>query len=114
MLSSPVFFRIETDLCFLFRYFKRKQFGAIPGVPIGTWFETRALCSQAAIHAYVHLFSPLPHILPASYPDDRGTNRPWVAGIHGDPDEGAYSIALSGGYADDVDLGEAFTYTGLY
>ncbi|KAF8316781.1 hypothetical protein DL93DRAFT_2056158, partial [Clavulina sp. PMI_390] len=66
----------------------RKTFGAIPGVKVGTWFETRALCSQAAIHA------------------------PWVAGIYGDPQKGAYSIALSGGYADDVDLGEAFTYTG--
>ncbi|CAG8847467.1 3245_t:CDS:2, partial [Racocetra persica] len=26
--------------------------------------------------------------------------------------EGATSIALSGGYEDDVDWGEAFTYTG--
>lgn len=39
--------------------------------------------------------------------------RPWVAGIHGDGEEGAFSIALSGGYPDDIDLGEAFTYTGL-
>ena len=37
--------------------------------------------------------------------------RPTVAGIHGGP-EGAYSIALSGGYEDDIDLGECFTYTG--
>jgi hypothetical protein len=34
--------------------------------------------------------------------------RPWVAGISGGPD-GCYSVALSGGYEDDVDLGE-----GLY
>ena len=40
--------------------------------------------------------------------------RPWVAGIQGDPESGAFSIALSGGYSDDVDLGEAFTYTGLF
>ena len=33
---------------------------------------------------------------------------PWVAGISGGPD-GCYSVALSGGYEDDVDLGE-----GLY
>jgi hypothetical protein len=26
--------------------------------------------------------------------------------------EGAYSISLSGGYEDDIDLGECFTYTG--
>lgn len=29
---------------------------------------------------------------------------PYVAGIFGHRDTGAYSIALSGGYADDVDL----------
>ncbi|KAI0094919.1 hypothetical protein BDY19DRAFT_982245 [Irpex rosettiformis] len=37
--------------------------------------------------------------------------RPWVAGISGGPD-GCYSVALSGGYEDDVDLGDGFTYTG--
>ncbi|WAR11774.1 UHRF1-like protein, partial [Mya arenaria] len=37
--------------------------------------------------------------------------KPTVAGIHGGPD-GAYSIALSGGYDDNIDLGECFTYTG--
>ena len=37
--------------------------------------------------------------------------RPTVAGIHGG-DEGCYSIALSGGYEDDLDYGECFTYTG--
>lgn len=37
--------------------------------------------------------------------------RPPVAGIHGG-EEGAYSIALSGGYEDDIDLGDCFTYTG--
>ena len=31
-------------------------------------------------------------------------DRPWVAGIAPGP-QGAYSIALSGGYDDDVDLG---------
>ena len=35
-----------------------------------------------------------------------------MAGISGNPIEGAWSIALSGGYPDDVDLGVAFTYTG--
>ncbi|EIW69937.1 hypothetical protein TREMEDRAFT_30208 [Tremella mesenterica DSM 1558] len=37
---------------------------------------------------------------------------PTVAGISGNATVGAYSVALSGGYPDDVDLGEAFTYTG--
>ncbi|KAI0031753.1 PUA-like domain-containing protein [Vararia minispora EC-137] len=64
-----------------------KVFGAIPGVKVGDWWETREECSTAAIHA------------------------PWVAGISGSKD-GAYSIALSGGYEDDVDLGDAFTFTG--
>jgi E3 ubiquitin-protein ligase UHRF1 len=31
--------------------------------------------------------------------------RPWVGGISGSKAGGAYSIALSGGYDDDVDLG---------
>ena len=34
-----------------------------------------------------------------------------MAGIHGGL-EGAFSLALSGGYEDDVDLGDCFTYTG--
>ena len=38
--------------------------------------------------------------------------RPTVAGIHGNTETGAYSIALSGGYEDNIDLGECFTYTG--
>ncbi|KAI0757013.1 hypothetical protein C8Q80DRAFT_1215776 [Daedaleopsis nitida] len=64
-----------------------KTYGAIPGIPVGSWWETRAACSQDAVHA------------------------PWVAGISSGP-EGAYSVALSGGYEDDVDLGDAFTFTG--
>ncbi|KAJ3475177.1 hypothetical protein NLI96_g12010 [Meripilus lineatus] len=64
-----------------------KRYGAIPGVPVGTWWETRQACSLDAIHA------------------------PWVGGIAVGP-RGAYSVALSGGYEDDVDLGEGFTFTG--
>ncbi|EJD47650.1 hypothetical protein AURDEDRAFT_183834 [Auricularia subglabra TFB-10046 SS5] len=64
-----------------------KTYGSIPGVEIGSWWESRAQCSTDAIHA------------------------PFVAGICAGP-QGAYSIALSGGYEDDVDLGYAFTYTG--
>ncbi|KAJ6604685.1 PUA-like domain-containing protein [Mycena vulgaris] len=64
-----------------------KVFGSIPGVEVGTWWESREGCSADAIHA------------------------PWVAGISGGS-KGAYSVALSGGYPDDVDWGYAFTYTG--
>lgn len=39
-------------------------------------------------------------------------HRPHVAGIHGRENEGAYSIVLSGGYEDDEDEGEEFTYSG--
>ncbi|EKD05383.1 hypothetical protein A1Q2_00342 [Trichosporon asahii var. asahii CBS 8904] len=65
-----------------------KTFGPIPGVEVGTWWPSRMECSTASIHA------------------------PTVAGISGNATEGAWSVALSGGYPDDVDLGEAFTYTG--
>ncbi|THV04919.1 hypothetical protein K435DRAFT_961639 [Dendrothele bispora CBS 962.96] len=64
-----------------------KVFGSIPGIDVGAWWETREACSNDAIHA------------------------PWVGGISGGKG-GAYSVALSGGYEDDVDLGYAFTYTG--
>jgi len=43
---------------------------------------------------------------------ESGVHRPHVAGIHGRESEGAYSIVLSGGYEDDVDNGEEFTYSG--
>ncbi|KAH8828058.1 PUA-like domain-containing protein [Flagelloscypha sp. PMI_526] len=64
-----------------------KTYGSIPDVEVGTWWQGRPACSADAIHA------------------------PWVAGIAPGP-EGAYSVAMSGGYDDDVDLGYAFTYTG--
>ncbi|CAG8510953.1 8966_t:CDS:2 [Funneliformis mosseae] len=65
-----------------------KQFGEITGVQVGAWWPTRMECSHHGVHA------------------------PTVAGIAFVEDEGAYSVALSGGYEDDVDWGEAFTYTG--
>ena len=43
---------------------------------------------------------------------ESGVHRPHVAGIHGRESEGAYSIVLSGGYEDDKDEGEEFTYSG--
>lgn len=55
----------------------RKQFGHIPGVEVGTWWASRMDCSTAAVHA------------------------PTVAGISGNAELGAWSVALSGGYPDE-------------
>ncbi|SPO29313.1 uncharacterized protein UTRI_06262 [Ustilago trichophora] len=70
------------------RVYDPKRFGSIPGIPIGTWWEKRIHCSTDSIHA------------------------PTVAGISGDASLGCWSICLSGGYEDDIDSGEFFTYTG--
>uniref|UniRef100_A0A8C1LIV8 E3 ubiquitin-protein ligase UHRF n=1 Tax=Cyprinus carpio TaxID=7962 RepID=A0A8C1LIV8_CYPCA len=43
---------------------------------------------------------------------ESGVHRPHVAGIHGRSNDGAYSLVLAGGYEDDVDDGNEFTYTG--
>ncbi|XP_046383253.1 uncharacterized protein LOC124153898 [Ischnura elegans] len=66
---------------------KPNQYGAIEGVVIGQWWKTRMECSYSGAH------------------------RPTVAGIHPGP-EGAYSVALSGGYEGDWDSGNEFTFTG--
>ena len=63
-------------------------FGEISGFPCGSEFYFRV----DACHALVH--------------------RATVAGIVGNPKDGCYSIVLNGGYPDDVDLGDALTYTG--
>ena len=65
-----------------------KSFGEIPGVENGKWWATRMEASRDGCHA------------------------PTVAGISGNEKEGCWSIALSGGYEDDVDEGYCFTYTG--
>ncbi|CBQ70062.1 conserved hypothetical protein [Sporisorium reilianum SRZ2] len=65
-----------------------KTFGHIPNIRIGTLWEKRIDCSTDAVHA------------------------PTVAGISGNDTDGCWSICLSGGYEDDVDLGDTFTYTG--
>ena len=43
---------------------------------------------------------------------EAGGHRPPVAGIAGTGDLDCQSLALSGGYEDDVDDGDEFTYTG--
>lgn len=67
---------------------RENTFGHISGIPVGTTWATRLECSRDGIH------------------------RPTVAGIHGSETDGCYSLALSGGYEDDIDLGDSFTYTG--
>ncbi|KAH8094514.1 PUA-like domain-containing protein [Cristinia sonorae] len=65
-----------------------RVWGHIPGVPVGTTWASRQECSDSAVHPGI------------------------ISGIYGPSAHGAYSIVLSGGYEDDVDLGETFTYTG--
>lgn len=60
------------------------------GVLVGETWEDRMDCRQWGAH--------LPH----------------VAGIAGQSDYGAQSVALSGGYEDDEDHGEWFLYTGRF
>ncbi|XP_057696467.1 E3 ubiquitin-protein ligase UHRF1 [Corythoichthys intestinalis] len=64
------------------------HYGPIPGVPVGSLWKFRVQVSESGVH------------------------RPQVAGIHGRSNEGAFSLVLAGGYEDDVDDGNEFTYTG--
>ncbi|XP_023418295.1 E3 ubiquitin-protein ligase UHRF1 isoform X2 [Cavia porcellus] len=64
------------------------HYGPIPGIPVGTMWRFRVQVSESGVH------------------------RPHVAGIHGRSNDGAYSLVLSGGYEDDEDNGNSFTYTG--
>ncbi|MDQ3406206.1 MAG: HNH endonuclease [Actinomycetota bacterium] len=63
-------------------------FGAVPGQPPGTTYESRKAASDARVH------------------------RPVQAGICGTLLHGAESIVVSGGYEDDEDLGDLIVYTG--
>lgn len=65
-----------------------RVFGSISGVEPGRLFASRSALAGAGVH------------------------RPLQAGICGGRRDGAESIVLSGGYADDVDLGEVIFYTG--
>ncbi|CAG8451315.1 6703_t:CDS:2 [Ambispora leptoticha] len=62
--------------------------GKIPGVPVGSSWLYRIHCAETGVH------------------------RPHVAGIAGTSQTGAVSIVLGGGYPEDEDNGEEFTYTG--
>lgn len=65
-----------------------RLFGDVPGVDPGTVFPTRKAVSEAGLHG------------------------PWQSGIHGNREEGASSIVVSGGYVDDEDYGQEIIYTG--
>uniref|UniRef100_A0A6Q2YRB5 E3 ubiquitin-protein ligase UHRF n=1 Tax=Esox lucius TaxID=8010 RepID=A0A6Q2YRB5_ESOLU len=64
------------------------HYGPVPGVPVGSIWKFRVQVSESGCH------------------------RPHVAGIHGRSNDGAYSLVLAGGYEDDQDDGNEFTYTG--
>ncbi|XP_025743628.1 E3 ubiquitin-protein ligase UHRF2 isoform X3 [Callorhinus ursinus] len=64
------------------------HYGPIPGIPVGSTWRFRVQVSEAGVH------------------------RPHVGGIHGRSNDGAYSLVLAGGFADEVDRGDEFTYTG--
>lgn len=65
-----------------------QHFGGIPGVPVGAKWENRRDCSGAGVH------------------------RPFMAGIYGTKETGAFSIVVSCHYKDDQDLGDTIYYTG--
>lgn len=65
-----------------------KRFGHQVGTQVGHWCAGRMEFSQRGVHA------------------------PVVAGISGNEHVGCWSVALSGGYPEDVDLGSSFSYTG--
>lgn len=65
-----------------------RQFGDIPGVPLGALVANCAAAATAGVH------------------------RPRIAGITGGAEESADSIVLNGGYEDDQDRGDEVIYTG--
>lgn len=99
------------------------HFGPIPGVPVGTMWKFRVQVSLPSLYFLLlsslphHFLCPLCHTLSLLQPlswqaSESGIHRPHVAGIHGRENEGSYSIVLSGGYEDDEDNGDEFTYSG--
>lgn len=63
-------------------------FGEVEGIVEGQWFEGRKEMMSSSLH------------------------RNWGAGIDGNGNEGTAAIVLSGGYEDDLDLGDEIIYTG--
>ena len=65
------------------------------------------VCSMPTNH-----FGPIPNIEVGMQLSESGVHRPPMGGIAGTEREGCQSIVISGGYEDDVDHGELFTYIG--
>ncbi len=63
-------------------------FGEIPGIEEGHVFENRKEMMPSAFH------------------------RNWAVGIDGNKTKGSAAIVLSGGYEDDMDMGDEIIYTG--
>ena len=66
----------------------KNHFGPIPGIGVGQSWLMRIQVSEEGVH------------------------RPPVGGIAGTAKDGCQSLVLAGGYEDDVDRGDEFTYTG--
>lgn len=67
---------------------KKRVFGHVAGIEVGTLFASYAALNQAEVH------------------------RSTQGGISSSETEGADSIVVSGGYADDQDFGDEIVYTG--
>ena len=66
------------------------HFGPIPGIDVGMSWQYRIQVSEVGVHA------------------------PPVAGISGTKEKGCNSLVLAGGYEDDIDYGDEFSYTGKF
>lgn len=69
-----------------------KRYGAVPGIPVGSIFQSRLDASQASIHA-----PPVTGIATGKVIGEKAA---------------CASICVSGGYVGDVDLGERLTFSG--
>jgi euchromatic histone-lysine N-methyltransferase len=84
-----------------------RRLGHISGIPIGATFVERCELAAAGLHAHwLNGIDSLEHKLSSSSPSEaRSAPNPAKARV-------ASSIVMAGGYEDDVDHGDTFTYTG--
>ncbi|XP_030598183.1 E3 ubiquitin-protein ligase UHRF2 isoform X3 [Archocentrus centrarchus] len=98
------------------------HYGPIPGIPVGTTWKFRVQVSWGYFlqcimikenHAVLILILRFCFFLRLSLEvSEAGVHRPHVGGIHGRSNDGSYSLVLAGGFEDEVDRGDEFTYTG--
>uniref|UniRef100_A0A8C1SMP0 RING-type E3 ubiquitin transferase n=1 Tax=Cyprinus carpio TaxID=7962 RepID=A0A8C1SMP0_CYPCA len=74
--------------------------------------DKQLLCDECDMAFHTYCLNPPLTTIPEDEDCESGIHRPHVAGIHGRSNDGAYSLVLAGGYEDDVDDGNEFTYTG--